>query len=346
MLRRSVFFFTWRSVVVASQSDSNHPRVTRDACQAGGRTVPFGGLAIIWIHVLVRQPNTAEHGLLEVFDCGTWNRCNAIRQGILYLMVCKVPVPYQSVNKIKRVHDTYPGLSAIKSTIGIQPLPRHRELQTGVCLRNKLICMRTESSSRGGRTVLDESCDIVSYPSRCSSLVYCGFVDPSNREDAIFQLLTYFLEDKRANRASYAGLVVPATRSYGGTVSGFRCLSCGKMLEDPGPCNDRVVGWALLYLEPVGFVFAILTATARLVDCWAAPLGSGRLAGFNVRFAMLTEQLLVTVGTVNWLQIEAIPLLCSDGLALLNVWSSSPCLHRSPHRCHAETVLVPSSLYV
>ncbi|EGZ70077.1 hypothetical protein NEUTE2DRAFT_130101 [Neurospora tetrasperma FGSC 2509] len=305
--------------------------------KAGGRTVPFGGLAIIWIHVLVRQPNTTEHGLLE-------------------LMVCKVPVPYQNASKIKRVHDTYPGLSAVKSTIGIQPLPRHRELQTGVCLRNKLICMRTESSSRGGGTVLGESCDIVSYPSRCSSLgmfrcrtaseFYCGFVDPSNDEDVVFQLLTCFLEDKRANRASYAGRVVPATRSYGGTVSGCCCLSCGKMLEDPGPCNDRVVGWALLYLEPVGFVFAILTATARLVGCWAAPLGSGRLAGFNVRFAMLTEQLLVTVGTVNWLQIEAIPLLCSDGLALLNVWSSSPCLHRSPHRCHAETVLAPSSLCV
>ena len=43
---------------------------------------------------------------------------------------------------------------------------------------------------------------------------------------------------------------------------------------------------------------------------------------------MLTEQLLVElakVGTVKWLQIEAIPLLCFGGLALLNVWSSSPC---------------------
>lgn len=150
------------------------------------------------------------------------------------------------------------------------------------------------------------------------------------------------------------------------------------MLEDPGPCNDRVVGWALLYVQSCKFcgsqsrdrfasparacglcfchldsdwfvVFhlasnCVALHPARLVGCWAAPLGSGRLAGFNVRFALLTEQLLVTVGTVNWLQIEAIPLLCSDGLALLNVWSSSPCLHRLPHRCHAETVLVPSSL--
>lgn len=40
----SLRYFTWRSVVVASQSDFDHPRVTRDACQAGGRTVPFGGL--------------------------------------------------------------------------------------------------------------------------------------------------------------------------------------------------------------------------------------------------------------------------------------------------------------
>lgn len=39
--------------------------------------------AIIWIHVLVRQPNTTKHGLLEVFDCSTWARCNAIQQGIL-----------------------------------------------------------------------------------------------------------------------------------------------------------------------------------------------------------------------------------------------------------------------
>ncbi|EGO57016.1 hypothetical protein NEUTE1DRAFT_102262 [Neurospora tetrasperma FGSC 2508] len=245
------------------------------------------------------------------------------------LMVCKVPVPYQNASKIKRVHDTYPGLSAVKSTIGIQPLPRHRELQTGVCLRNKLICMRTESSSRGGGTVLGESCDIVSYPSRCSSLgmfrcrtaseFYCGFVDPSNDEDTNAQTAlptqaVLFLQQ------GLMGVPSPDVVAY----------HAGKCLKTLDPATTALLAGRY----------------SRLVGCWAAPLGSGRLAGFNVRFAMLTEQLLVTVGTVNWLQIEAIPLLCSDGLALLNVWSSSPCLHRSPHRCHAETVLAPSSLCV
>ncbi|EAA27499.2 hypothetical protein GE21DRAFT_2812 [Neurospora crassa] len=269
------------------------------------------------------------------------------------LMVGKVPVPYQNGSKIKRVHDTYPGLSGNKSTIGIQPLPRHRELQMGLCLRNKLVCMRTESSSRGGGTVLGESCDIVSYPSRCSSLgmfrcrtaskFYCGFIDPSNHEDVQEQRLAEF----SSNRSSFSSwLIVLKTNAQTALSTQAVLFLQQGLMGVPSP--DSVAyhaGKCLKTLDPA--TTALLAGRySRLVGCWAAPLGSGRLAGFNVRFAMLTEQLLVTVGTVNWLQIEAIPLLCSDGLALLNVWSSSPCLHRSPHRCHAETVLAPSSLCV
>lgn len=50
--------------------------------------------------------------------------------------------------------------------------------------------------------MLGESCDIVSYPSRCPSLgmfrcrtaseFYCGFVDPSNRENVQGQRLAEF----------------------------------------------------------------------------------------------------------------------------------------------------------
>ncbi|KAK3489693.1 hypothetical protein B0T13DRAFT_491064 [Neurospora crassa] len=237
------------------------------------------------------------------------------------LMVGKVPVPYQNGSKIKRVHDTYPGLS------GNKPM--------GVCLRNKLVCMRTESSSGGGGTVLGESCDIVSYPSRCSSLgmlrcrtaseFYCGFVDPSNYEDVQEQRLT------NAQTALSTQAVLFLQQGLMGVPSPDSvAYHAGKCLKTLDPATTALLAGRY----------------SRLVGCWAAPLGSGRLAGFNVRFAMLTEQLLVTVGTVNWLQIEAIPLLCSDGLALLDVWFSSPCLHRSPHRCHAETVLAPSSLCV
>ena len=108
-------YFTWRSVVLVSQSDFDYPRVTRYACQARGRTVPLGGLwgtqaawsrimngtrafstllsnfqkslhrkasvccsrAIIGIHVLVGQPYTTEHGVLEMFRCRNWARCDA-----------------------------------------------------------------------------------------------------------------------------------------------------------------------------------------------------------------------------------------------------------------------------
>ncbi|KAK3344745.1 hypothetical protein B0H65DRAFT_508581 [Neurospora tetraspora] len=227
---------------------------------------------------------------------------------------------YQNARKIKRVHDTYPGLSAIKSTIGIQPLPRHRELQTVVCLRNKLICMRTE----------------ISYPSRCSSLgmfrcrtaseFYCGSVDPSNLEDVQEQRLAEFSSNMPVVLTTNAQTALPtqarvvsATRSYG--------------VPSPVPVAYHA-GKSLKTLDPA--------TTALLARRYCTVLRVfGRLAGFDVRFSLLTEQLLVKVGTVKWLQIEAIPLLCSDGLALLN-----PLLHRSPHRCHAETVLAPSSLCV
>ncbi|KAH7635773.1 hypothetical protein B0T09DRAFT_354176 [Sordaria sp. MPI-SDFR-AT-0083] len=142
---------------------------------------------------------------------------------------------------------TYSGLSAIKSARSIQPLPRHPELQAVVCIRNKLICMRTESSCSSLGT----------FRCRTASEFYCGSVDQSSHED-------------------------------------------------------------LKTLNP---------ATTALLAGRYSPLWSGGLAGFDVRFSLLTEQLLVKVGKVKWLQIEAIPLL-------------------SPHRCHAETVLAPSSLCV
>lgn len=40
----SLRYLTWRSVVLSAEGDFDHPRVTRYACQAHGRTVPFGGL--------------------------------------------------------------------------------------------------------------------------------------------------------------------------------------------------------------------------------------------------------------------------------------------------------------
>ncbi|KAK3392395.1 hypothetical protein B0T20DRAFT_455904 [Sordaria brevicollis] len=175
--------------------------------------------------------------------------------------------------KWKILQDAYPGLSSNKSTIGIQPLPRHRELQ-------------------------NESCDIVSYPTRRSSSdVFRRRTASEFTKDPFIQCV----ENKRANRASYScRVVVSATRSYGVPSPVPVAYHAGKGLKTLDPATTALLAGR--------YCKCVALHPSRLVGCWAAPLWSGRLAGFDVRFSLLTEQLLVKVGTVKWLQIEAIPL--------------------------------------
>ncbi|KAK1773451.1 hypothetical protein QBC45DRAFT_482029 [Copromyces sp. CBS 386.78] len=229
-----------------------------------------------------------------VGDSGGVVAGNGTRAFYTLLPIQPPEIPAQPASE-KRLRGTYPGLSAIKFTIGIQPLPRHRELQAKFQTGNY-------------------SCDVVSHPNRCSSL---GSVDLSNLEDvqgattgrvfiyqAIFQLLTCLKVVLKTN--AQTALPTQAVVPYG--------------VPSPVPVAYHA-GKSLKTLDP---------ATTALLAGRYSPLWSGRLAGCDVE-------------TVKWLQIEAIPLLCSDGLACV---VQQPSLHRSPHRCNAETVLAPSSLCV
>ena len=211
----SIHCLTWRSVVLVSQSDFDYPRATRYACQAQERTVLFGGLwgtwaalsremvlgaflssyptsgntsagklvdvmgmAIAWIHVLVREPNPTNHEVLEIFGRSNMARSDAIRQCTMWLMLRTVPYCAGSLQyrgqrgrqancRCFSKHEAYcmsvisaaqewtsicmyaifstpspdspkeekdnrrylPRAERHKKTIGVQPLPRHRELQ-------------------------------------------------------------------------------------------------------------------------------------------------------------------------------------------------------------------------